>query len=144
MVERIASILKSKGSGLHSVTPDSAVYEALVMMAERETGAVLVIEQGSLLGIISAVDYGIRVVLQGKNGKHVLVREVMTSPVLTVGPEVKIVDAMEIMTTKNVRHLPILENGELVGMVSLADLVRTLLADQEHTIDQLMKYVGHR
>ncbi len=143
MVETIASILKSKGSGLHSVSPDSAAYEALVMMAERGTGAVLVIEQGGLLGIISAVDYGIRVVLQGKNGKDVLVREVMTSPVATVGSEVKIVDAMDIMTTKNIRHLPILENGELVGMVSLADLVRAVLADQEHKIDQLMKYVGH-
>jgi len=144
MVERIASILPAKGSALHSVSPDAPVYEAVAVMAARGIGAVLVIEQGSLVGIISAKDYGTRVVLQGKNGKDVLTRDVMTSPVLTVGPETKIVDGMEIMTTKKIRHLPVVENGELVGVVTLADLVRAVLADQEHKIDHLMRYVGHK
>lgn len=144
MVETISSILRQKGSTLYSVTADAAVYEAVAMMAAKEIGAVLVVEQQSLLGIFSAKDYGTRVVLQGKNGKDVLVREVMSSPVVTVGPEVKILDAMQIMVTKKIRHLPILENGEISGVVTLADLVRALLADQEHTIDQLMKYVGHK
>jgi CBS domain-containing protein len=144
MVETIASILKSKGSAIHSVSPDATVYDAVVMMAAKGVGAVLVIEQGSLLGIVSAKDYGRRVVLQGESGKDVLVREIMTSPVLTVGPEVKITDGLQIMTTKKIRHLPILEKGELVGIVTLADLVQAILAEQEHKIDQLMSYVGHR
>jgi CBS domain-containing protein len=144
MLERIHSILQNKGSAIHSVSPDATVYEAMHMMAAKGIGAVLVIENGSLLGIVSAKDYGTRVVLQGKNGKDVLAREVMTSPVVTVGPDVKITDGLQIMTTKKIRHLPILENGELVGVVTLADLVRAVLADQEHTIDQLMRYVGHK
>ena len=144
MDKRIASILESKGSAIHSVSPDATVGDAVAMMAAKGIGAVLVMEQGRLLGIVSAKDYGTRVVLQGKNGKDVLAREIMTSPVLTVGPDVKIMDGMQIMTTKKIRHLPILENGELVGVVTLADLVRVVLADQEHKIDQLMTYVGHK
>jgi CBS domain-containing protein len=144
MVETIASILKSKGSAIHSVSPDATVYDAVTMMAAKGIGAVLVIEQGSLLGIVSAKDYGTRVVLQGRNGKDVLVREIMTSPVVTAGPDLKVMDGMQIMTTKRIRHLPILEKGKLVGVVALADLVRAVIADQEHKIDQLMTYVGHK
>ena len=144
MVERIASILKIKGPTLHSVSPDVPVYEAVATMAANGIGAVLVIEHGDLLGILSAKDYGTRVVLKEKNGRDVRTREVMTTPVVTVSPDVKIVDAMEIMTTKKIRHLPVLENGKLAGVVTLSDLVRAVLADQEHRIDQLMKYVGHK
>jgi CBS domain-containing protein len=144
MVERIASILESKGSAIHSVSPDATVYEAIAVMAAKEIAAVLVIEQGSLLGIVSAKDYGTRVVLEGKNGKDVLVREVMTTPVMTVGPDVKIMEAMEIMTTKNIRHLPVLKDDTLVGVVTLADLVCAILADKKFNIDQLMRYVGHK
>jgi CBS domain-containing protein len=144
MVETIASILKSKGSAIHSVSPDATVYDAVTMMAAKGIGAVLVIEQGSLLGIVSAKDYGTRVVLQGRNGKDVLAREIMTSPVVTAGPDLKVMDGMQIMTTKRIRHLPILEKGKLVGVVALADLVRAVIADQEHKLDQLMTYVGHK
>ena len=114
------------------------------MMAERGIAAVLVIEHGDLLGIISAKDYGTRVVLQGKNGRDVRARDVMTSPVLTVASATKIVDGMQIMTTKKIRHLPIVENGKLIGVVTLGDLVRAVLVDQEHKIDHLMRYVGHK
>jgi CBS domain-containing protein len=144
MVERIASILPANGPVVHSVSPDVPVYDALVMMASREIAAVLVIEQGELLGIVSAKDYATKIVLQGKNGRDVLTREVMTTPVVTVAPEVKIVDAMQIMISKKFRHLPVFENGELVGVVTLAELVRAILADQTFQIDQLMKYIGHR
>lgn len=144
MVETIASLLKGKGSAVHSVGPDTPVYDAVGMMAAKGIGAVLVIEGASLVGILSAKDYGTRVVLKGLNGKDVRTREVMTSPVVTIGPEVKIMDAMQILTTKKMRHLPVLENGKLVGVVTLGDLVREVLADQEHKIDQLMRYVGHR
>ena len=144
MVETVASLLKGKGSAVHSVSPDTPVYDAVGMMAAKGIGAVLVMERGSLVGILSAKDYGTRVVLKGLNGKDVRTLEVMTSPVVTIGPEVKIMDAMQILTTKKMRHLPVLENGKLVGVVTLGDLVREVLADQEHKIDQLMRYVGHR
>ena len=144
MVERIDSILKSKGSAIHAVSPDATVYEAVALMEARGIGAVLVIERGELLGILSAKDYVTRVFLRGKDGKVVQVREVMTSPVVTVSPEVKIVDAMQILTTKKMRHLPILEHGAVIGVVTVADLVRAIHADQKHKIDQLMMYVGHK
>lgn len=144
MVERITSILKSKGAELHSVSPDAPAYEAALMMAEKGVATILVIEHGSLLGIVSAKDYWARVVLPGKTGKDVLTREVMTSPVVTVNPEVQVLDALQIMTTKTIRNLPVLENGELVGVVTQADLVRAVMGYQEDKIDQLMKYVGHK
>ena len=144
MVERIASILRAKGSAIHSVSPDATVYDAVRVMAMNGVAAVLVIERGDLLGILSAKDYAIRVVLQGKNGNDLSVREVMTSPVITVGPDVKIMEGLQIMTTKRIRHLPVLQDGKLVGVVTLADLVREVLADQEHKIDQLMRFVGHK
>jgi CBS domain-containing protein len=144
MVETIGSILKSKDCSIHAVEPDATVYEAMHMMARKGIGAVLVIEQGKLLGILSAKDYGTRVVLQGKNGKDVSAREVMTSPVLTVGNDLDIVDAMDILTSQKIRHLPVMDNGELAGVVTLGDLVRAVLAHKEHTIDQLMRYVGHK
>lgn len=144
MVETIASILKSKGSVIHSVSPDTTVYDAVAIMAAKGIAAVLVIDQGSLLGIVSAKDYGTRVVLEGKDGKEMLAREIMTSPVLTAGPDVTIMDGLQIMTKKKIRHLPIVEKDKLVGLVTLAELVREVLADQEHSIDQLMRYVGHK
>lgn len=144
MVETIGTLLENTTSAIHSVSPDATVYDAVAMMAANGIGAVLVIEQGNLLGIVSAKDYASKVVLKGKNGKDVLAREVMTSPVITVAPDVKITEGMQVMTTKKIRHLPILKGDELVGVVTLADLVRAVLADQEHTIDQLMRYVGHK
>jgi len=144
MIITIASVLRNKGSTIHAVSPDATAYEAVAMMVTRRIAAVLAIEHGSVSGIFSAKDYGTRILVTGKDGKGVLVREVMTSPVVTADPELKVVDAMQIMTTKGIRHLPILEHGSLVGLVTLADLVRALLADQEFTIDQLMRYIGQR
>lgn len=140
--QRIASILKTKGSEIHAVGPDATAYEAIGKMSTAGTGAVLVMEDGHLVGIFSAKDYGARVVLAGKNGMEVVVRDVMTHPVLTVGPDVKVVDGMQIMTARGVRHLPIVEGESLLGIVTLADLARSILADQEFKIEQLMNYVG--
>lgn len=140
--QKIASILKKKGSEIHSVGPEATAYEAIGKMSTTGTGAVLVMEQDHLVGIFSAKDYGARVVLAGKNGMEVVMRDVMTHPVLTVGPDVKVVDGMQIMTAKGIRHLPIVEDESLVGIVTLADLVRSILADQEFKIEQLMTYVG--
>lgn len=138
----IASILKAKGPEVHSVGPDTTAYEALAKMAASGTAAVLVMEQDDVQGIFSAKDYAMRIVLRGKNGQDVPIREVMTHPIVTVGPDVKILDGMQIMTTKGLRHLPITEGGRIVGLVTLADLVRAILADQEFKIEQLMSYIG--
>jgi len=138
----IASILKAKGPQVHSMGPNTTAYEALAKMAASRIAAVLVMEQDNVLGIFSAKDYAVRVALQGKNGQEVPLREVMTHPIVTVGPDVRVVDGMQIMSTKGLRHLPIMEGGRIVGLVTLADLVRSTLADQEFKIEQLMTYIG--
>jgi len=138
----IASILKAKGPQVHSMGPNTTAYEALAKMAASRIAAVLVMEQDNVLGIFSAKDYAVRIALQGKNGQEVPLREVMTHPIVTVGPDVRVVDGMQIMSTKGLRHLPIMEGGRIVGLVTLADLVRSTLADQEFKIEQLMTYIG--
>jgi len=138
----IASILKAKGPQVHSMGPNTTAYEALAKMAASRIAAVLVMEQDNVLVIFSAKDYAVRVALQGKNGQEVPLREVMTHPIVTVGPDVRVVDGMQIMSTKGLRHLPIMEGGRIVGLVTLADLVRSTLADQEFKIEQLMTYIG--
>lgn len=140
--KNISSILKKKGSEVHSVSPDATAYEAIAKMAETGTGSVLVIDRGEILGIFSAKDYGSRVVLQGKNGQVVATRDVMTHPVLTIEPDVKITEGMQIMSVNGIRHLPVMKDSQLLGIVTLADLVKDVLADQEFKIEQLMHYVG--
>ena len=142
MVTKIASILKHSGSELPSVGPDTTAYEAVAMMATKGIAAVLVMDEGRLRGIFSSKDYGSRVVLRGENGKEVLVRDVMTSPIVTVPSNATVSECIQIMTDKSFRHLPVFENGELVGMVTLADLVRHQLAGKKFEIEQLMQYIG--
>jgi len=144
MMEKISSVLRSKGSEVHSVTPDATVYEAVHIMAARGIGAILVVEGGTLRGITSAKDYGTRVILPGKNSKEVCIREIMTRPVETIGPEATILDGMQLMTTRKIRYLPVLEDGVLLGVVTLSDLVRAILEDKEHAIDRFLRYVAHR
>lgn len=142
MVAKIASILKNRGSELHCVSPDATAYEAVAAMATHRIAAVLVMDHGGLRGIFSGKDYGSRVVLHGKDGRDVRIREVMTSPIVTVDSNATVSECMQIMTEKNFRHLPVFENGELVGLVTLADLVRHQLADKKFKIEQLMQYIG--
>jgi CBS domain-containing protein len=144
MNETIASILKNKGHGVYSVAPDAMVRDAIAMMAEKGVGAVLVIADGRLAGIVSAKDYGSRVVLQGRSGKDTRVRDVMTSPVATVTLGTTVLECMAIMTRCHIRHLPIFNKGELVGLVSMGDLASAVISDQAFHIDQLMTYVGHK
>lgn len=138
----IAALLREKGSKIYSVGPEASAYEAIAEMATHNIASVLVMVDGKLEGIFSAKDYGTRVVLAGKNGKDVAVGDIMTHPVLTTTPEVKLMDAMQIMTEKGIRHLPIAEDGKLLGVVTLGDIARQLMADKAFKIDQLMKYIG--
>jgi CBS domain-containing protein len=142
MNEKISAVLRSKGSDVYSVTPDATVDEAVHMMAARGIGAVLVVEHGTLRGIASAKDYGTRVLLQGKNSKEVSIREIMTRPVESIGPDATILDGMQVMTARKIRYLPVLENGVLLGVVTLSDLVRAILADNEHAMERFIRHVA--
>ena len=140
--KQITAVLQSKGSTVQSVEPAATAFNALALMAATGTAAVLVIEGGRVLGIFSAKDYAARIVLRERSGRDITVGEVMTRPVLTAGPHITVVEGMQIMTSKGVRHLPIMKGDELIGMVTLADLVRSVLADNQFKIDQLMSYIA--
>jgi len=142
VAETIASILKLKGRETWSVTPDATVYDSLALMAEKDVGAALVIDEGKLIGIISERDYARKVVLEGRSSRLTRVREIMTPEPVTARPENTVEECMTIMTQYRVRHHPVLDRENLVGIVSIGDLVRATIADQAHTIDQLQTYIG--
>jgi CBS domain-containing protein len=144
MIETISSILRNKGGGVYAVAPDAPVHDAIAMMAEKGVAAVLVLDEGKLVGIVSAKDYGSKVVLRGRSARDTLVQEIMTSPLVTVTREVTIFECMAIMSLQHIRHLPVFDQGELVGVVSMGDLASAVIADQAFKIDQLMTYVGHK
>ncbi|MCZ6491233.1 MAG: CBS domain-containing protein [Acidobacteria bacterium] len=141
MVESVHLILKNKGSQIWSLTPDATVYEAIVMMSEKNVGALLVVSEGKLVGIISERDYARKVILQGKSSKEILVGEVMTSPVITVTPDHTVDECMRIMTSHHIRHLPVLEGEKLVGAISIGDLVKAIISTQADTIQHLDNYI---
>jgi CBS domain-containing protein len=144
MIKTVTSILENKGHGIYSVAPDASVYDAVALMAEKGAAAVLVLAEGSLVGIVSIKDYGSKVVLRDRSAKDTLVREIMTSPVVTITPEVTVSECIAIMTGYRIRHLPVFSKDELVGVISLGDLARAVISDQEFKIDQLMRYVGQK
>ena len=141
MVESVHLILKNKGSQIWSLTPDATVYEAIVMMSEKNVGALLVVSEGKLVGIISERDYARKVILQGKSSKEILVGEVMTSPVITVTPDHTVDECMRIMTSHHIRHLPVLEGEKLAGAISIGDLVKAVISTQAETIQHLGNYI---
>jgi len=144
MIETIASILKNKGHEIYSVDPEATVHDAITIMAEKGVAAVLVLAEGKLVGIVSAKDYGTRVVLRGRSARDTRVQEIMTSPVITVALETTVFECMAIMTHRHIRHLPVFNKGELAGVVSLGDLASAVISDQAFKIDQLMTYVGQK
>jgi CBS domain-containing protein len=141
-IESIGSVLKKKGHEICSVAPAATVYDAIALMAARNVGAVLVISEGELIGIISARDYGRKVVLEGKFSREVRVQEIMTTSLVTITPETTVLDAMELMTRHHIRHLPVLKEGNLDGVVSMGDLVSEVISGQAFTIDQLHTYIS--
>lgn len=142
MITTVGQILEKKGADVWSVSPDATVLEALRLMAERNVGAVLVRSGDQLVGILSERDYARKVVLQGKSSKETPVRDVMSSKVYFVRPEQSASDCMAMMTEKRIRHLPVLDGGRLAGMISIGDVVRTLLGEQQFTIEQLENYIS--
>ena len=138
----IRQLLERKGSEVWSTSPDSSVYEALQLLAEKDVGALLVLQDGELVGIVSERDYARKVVLHGMTSMKTPVKEIMTEEVITVGIGSTVEEAMALMTDKRIRHLPVVEGEKIVGVVSIGDLVKAIMADQEFTIDQLEKYIS--
>jgi CBS domain-containing protein len=141
-IESIGSVLKKKGHEICSVAPGATVYEAVALMAAKGVAAVLVISEGALVGIISARDYGREVILKDKSSRDVRVQDIMTSSLITVTPQMTVLDAMATMTRHHIRHLPVLKDGKLEGVISMGDLVSEVISGQAFTIDQLHKYIS--
>jgi CBS domain-containing protein len=135
-------ILRYKGDVVWSVGPDDTVLHALGVMAEREIGAVIVVEDIKLVGILTERDYARKVVLAGRSSKESAIREVMTAEVICVPPSRTIDECLALMTDKRVRHLPVVEHKRVVGLVSIGDLVRARIAEQEQVIEQLQHYIA--
>jgi CBS domain-containing protein len=130
-----------KGHTVWSISPDATVYDALQLMAAQNIGAVLVLEAGKLVGILSERDYARKVVLHGKSSLETPVRDIMTRKVYYVQPEQSVTACLAQMTDKRIRHLPVLDDGQVVGVISLGDAVKWIIADQQVLIDQLEHYI---
>lgn len=137
----LSQLLGTKGHAVFSVAPGASVLDAIRQMAERHVGALLVIEDGRLQGIVSERDYARKVVLSGRSSSTTAVREIMSAPVVTITPEQTVDDAMRLMTARRIRHLPVVRSGELLGVVSIGDLVKSVIEEQRHTIDDLRSYI---
>jgi CBS domain-containing protein len=140
-MKTVRDILEVKGHSVWRVPFEATVFDALQMMAEKEVGALVVVDGPSPVGIISERDYARKIVLHGRASPTTLVNEIMTSPVLFTHPNQPIEECMAIMTDKRIRHLPVMESGKLVGIISIGDLVKTIIADQKFTIEQLERYI---
>jgi CBS domain-containing protein len=138
----IGEILNHKGASVWSISPNATVFEAIQMMADKNVGALLVIEGGKLVGIISERDYSRKVVLKGKSSRETAVREILSGHVIHATPAHTVEDCMRLMTDHRIRHLPVLDGDKIVGVVSIGDLVNWIISAQTSTIHQLRTYIG--
>jgi CBS domain-containing protein len=137
----VSQLLKHKGRVIHSVPPEAPVLEAIRLMAEHSVGALLVMEGEQLVGVVSERDYARKIILKGRSSNETPVRQIMSAPVLTVHADQSVHDCMRIMSEKRIRHLPVVDAGVVVGVLSIGDLVRAVLEEQQQTIADLEQYI---
>jgi len=143
-VDTIDSVLRFKGRQVWSISPDATVYEAIAKMSEKGIGALLVMSEGRLAGILSERDYARKVILKDRSSKQTRVREIMTSDVITAGPASTVEECMRTMTEHRIRHLPVMDGERVIGMISIGDLVNWTITAHEETIGQLQNYIAGR
>ena len=141
-MKSVSDILNFKGHEIWAVKPDDTVFDSLQLMAEKEVGALLVMDADKLVGIVTERDYARKVILEGKSSKSSTVTEIMTKQVLCVAPERTIEECMALMTDKRARHLPVLDHKRVIGLVSIGDLVKAMISEQKMLIDQLQHYIS--
>ena len=141
-MKTVGQLLEAKGRDVWSVRPDASVFEAIRLMADREVGALVVIDGTKTVGVISERDYARRMVLEGRSSKDTRVEEIMTSRVIYAEPAQSVEECMALMTEKRIRHLPIMDEGRLVGVISIGDLVKAIITEQKFIIDQLERYIS--
>ena len=144
LIDPVRSILKQKGQSVWHVTPETCVYDAIELMAQKFVGALMVVSEGELVGVVSERDYARKVILQGKSSKETPVKEIMSSPAIWVNPEQSVEACMRIMTERHIRHLPVVENGSVLGVVSIGDLVKWMITAQQLTITHLQDYISSK
>lgn len=137
----IEQLLESKGKDIWSIAPHATVFEALQIMAEKDVGVLLVIDDGEVVGIFSERDYARKVILKGKSSKDTSVGDLMTKEVFYIKSQNTLQECMALMTAKHIRHIPVFENNQLIGVVTLGDVVKQIISDQEFTIRELGKYI---
>jgi len=140
-MKTVKQLVDEKPNKLLSITPSMSVFEALQKMAEFDVGALVILDEGRLVGIFSERDYARKLILYGKSSKETRVEEIMTTRVVCIGPDRSAEECMALMTDKRVRHLPVLEDKKVVAVISIGDVVREMIEDQKHTIEQLEQYI---
>jgi CBS domain-containing protein len=138
----VRNIIQNKGNVVFSIPPDITVYQALEIMLDKGIGALLIVEHGKFIGIFTERDYARKLILKGKASKETLIREVMTENPITVTPDNTIEDCMNLMNDRKFRHLPVMEKGQLVGLVSVGDLVKFIIEEQKYIIENLQQYIS--
>lgn len=142
-MKNVSHILRSKPvDTVHTIAPSATMYDALKLMADKNIGALVVVEGSQILGILTERDYARKIALQGRSSKETRVSEVMSSPVMYVDPNRSTEECMVLMTETRLRHLPVLENGKLVGLVSIGDLVKDIISEQSFIIEELQRYIA--
>jgi CBS domain-containing protein len=142
IMQTVSQLLRVKGAEIFSVTPQDSVLHAIEIMATRHVGALLVMDQGSLLGIISERDYARKVILKNRSSHDTPVGDIMSSPAVTVAPEETVHRCMELMTEGRFRHLPVVKGGRVLGILSIGDLVKAVIQEQSEHIEQLERYIA--
>jgi CBS domain-containing protein len=143
-MKTIRQLLKVKGRKVWTVSPSKSVFDALQVMAEKDVGALLVVNSKTLVGVFSERDYARKVILHGKSSKEILVSEIMSSPPIFIGQDETVEQGLAVMSAKHVRHLPVMQNNRLIGIVTIGDLVKALIDEQKVVIDHLEKHILSR